>query len=381
MTIENETTTETPEDNVSETESTDAEVSETENEPSLEDTVTAIADRLASEKSETDPTTQKPVDEKKTTPEKTSAVRDANGKFLSPKKEKAELTIQNGGKYEAPARFPVELKETFNKMSADVQKETVDFWGKIEERFTKGSQDIARYRQRYGELEKVIGHYVPQWNLSGMSDVQAVAELCATQDLIMKDPIAGVFTLMAKTGITPQMLHDYQQSGGKGITPAQNGNAQKNIGLTREDVFSLMQEFQQGNQAATANQQAANEILELRKEISGDGRYLWPELWDDNQLSRVKPLVADFRKTQPNISWAEASKKAVQAIRYLDGKIGSPSPLDPRLNREQEIAKAKAASVSVRGRGGVNVPSAFSAKQGEKVEDSVRAAYQSLISN
>ena len=380
MTTENETNPETLEN----------EEVETVERESVEDTINEVVKELAGESSETETDQNLQGNQSKTVKQPSSKETSEAARVLANSKQKGKKRTVVQAKdinaanvkdeeesppaIEPPARFPVEKKEWFNRQPREVQEEAIKGWNEIESHTTKLWQELNRKGARYSQLEQVMNHYTPQWNLKGITDVQAMAELCAAQDLLIKDPEGGADLLLKRIGVTPEQL--IARRGQNGHVQQYQQQPQQNL-LTAEQVEEIIERKNRQSQEHYAVNSAASEIEQVRRETEADGRYKYPELWDAEYLQRVKPLVEVTRKTQPQVSWAEATKRAVHTLRIHEGKIGSPSSYDPRLSQEQEIAKAKAASVSIRGRGNPAIPSITQGKPGESVEDSVRAVFGS----
>lgn len=342
--------------------------------PSVEDTV---REAVQAARSDTD-AADKTEAEQNAAPEKPAEVQ--SDKTRKKGKKGAQSQQENADaveKYDPPVRWDVKAKEAFNQLPDVAKKQTLDFWNGIESHTTKLWQDLNRKQQRYTQLEQVINHYMPQWNLKNMTDVQAVAELCATQDLITKDPLRAMHILSTKTGVTPEMLHAYRQTGqAPQMQQHQQQQHQQQGPLSKEDIRNIFLETTQQQQSQQQLHAAVSEVEALRNETNSSGQYLFPELWDAAYLKRVEPLVEDIRRTQPQISWAEATKKALQTVRYLEGRLASsPSPGNPKLSREQELARVRNASLSVRGRGAVQNSNGYTPQKGERVEDTIRAVW------
>lgn len=281
-----------------------------------------------------------------------------------------------------PERWPVESKEEFHKLPPVAQKEVLSFWNGIESHTTKLWQDLNREVDQNREVNEIVAHYLPGWNVKGITKAQAIAELCAAQDYLIKSPIEGVARIMQKTGVTLEQLEDFASGGGARASQSQQGQVSSQ--LTADEVRRIIQESLQQQTAHGELESARAEVVAVRDELDSEGRYKYPELHDASYIERVKPLVEDIRRTQPGISWAEATKKGVNTLRILEGRApsinGSPSPSNPRLSRENEIASVRAASVSVRGRGGA-APKIAVAKPGESIEESLRTTIASLSQN
>lgn len=282
---------------------------------------------------------------------------------------------QNQERIEPPFRFPVEKKEWFNRQPREVQEEVSKAFHEQESHFTKTTQELAREKSRYSEVNQVVDSYLPKWGIAGLTPQAAVAELCATQDWIMRDAVAAYSHMLQKSGLTPEDLIEARD--GQGYAPQQQQRyaqpAPEILDLTNK-VNTLYSQLEQGrlNQQQQALSTAVGEVDLVRRETTADGTYLYPELWDQAQLQRVQPFVEDLRKTQPGISWSEATKRAIHTLRVLDGRIGSPSPTGQKLPN-QDINRLKSAAVSVTGRGNGLTPVTGLAQKGESVADSLRA--------
>lgn len=289
--------------------------------------------------------------------------------------------------FSPPQRWDVKAKEDFHQLPKLAQRQILDYWGGIERNTQHLWQDLNREKGRYTEANEVLDHYLPRWNLNNITPGQAIRELCAANDLINANPIHGISLLMQKTGVTLDHLSDFSQ--GRGGAPAQHQNGYTNSvqpqesRLTLEDIRREVVESLKAQQNQTAMRGDVEALEGFRNEVS-EGKYVYPELWDSgNQagnywnadyIERVKPLVVAARKAQPGMSITDATKRAIATLRHFDGpQNGSPSSSPQRLPNQNEIQRAKAASVSVRGRGNAIAPILTEAEGSEKIEDSLRA--------
>lgn len=291
----------------------------------------------------------------------------------------------------APQAWDLTAKEQFAKLPEVAKKETLAFWSRLDKHFTNGSQEIARAKQKFGGLETVEQTYQHHLDRHGIDFVSGTRALWATHQEIAQDRMAGLSKLLRQNGVTPEDLYRYQQG-----QPAQQQfqAQQQNPPLTQGEIDRIVQaklesSLQQREQLHAVHSDA-EQLEQLRNAVGPDGRHLYPELWDNQNfeanywnsttIERVKPLVEAARKTQPGLSIAEATKRAINTLRVLDGNaIGSPSPTGPRLPTNQnDIARARAASVSIRSRGNHEIPTQGRASAGESVEQSIARAIAEL---
>lgn len=295
----------------------------------------------------------------------------------------------------APQAWDLTAKEQFAKLPEVAKKEALAFWSRLDKHFTNGSQEIARAKQKFGGLETVEQTYQQHLDRHGIDFITGTRALWATHQEIAQDRLAGLTKLLRQNGVTPEDLYRYQQGQGQQAPQQQQFQGQQqNPPLTQADIDRIVQArlesgFQQREQQQAVHSDA-EQLEQLRNAVGPDGRHLYPELWDNQNfeanywnsstIERVKPLVEAARKTQPGLSIAEATKRAVNTLRLLDGSTnGSPSPTGPRLpTNTNEIARARAASVSIRSRGNHEIPTGGRASAGESVEQSIARAIAEL---
>lgn len=294
--------------------------------------------------------------------------------------------VKESEKLEPPTSWKVDKKEWFNKQPREVQEEVSRRWKEIEGHTTKVWQDLQREKTRHAEVNQVVDQYMPKLGMKGVSPGAAVRQLFAAHEYLMRSPVEALGDLVTDLNVDVGQLAEYLQSGK--VQPKQNGS-QQNQGLTITPE-TLQTQIQQGVQStlqaqiAQQQQQAgAQQILAVKNQVDANGSYLYPELHDDNYLmTRVKPLVESLGKSQPTLPVSEMVKRAVHTLRVMDGKAnGTPSPNGQRLqtNNSNDIAKARAASVSVKGRGKPGIPNiSTQPRPGESVRETIERAYSSL---
>lgn len=274
---------------------------------------------------------------------------------------------------EAPHAWNIQEKQWFARQPKEAQQAILRRESERDAHFTRKTQELAAEKARYSEVNSLLDHYVPRWGLNGITPAQAASELFAMQDLLATDPLQGLTKIMRINNIDVSQLAQYQQSGGQ---VAQAPQQPQQAPLTMDQILATLEarQRQQAEQAYVS--QAQSEVEQMALEMGQNGQPLWPELANPMQVERVKPLVKDLvERTQPGISIVEATKRAIFTLRALDGtQNGSAAPItSPRLPTQQnELARARAASVSVRGRGVAAVPNNYQPKPNERVEDTIR---------
>lgn len=326
-------------------------------------------------------------------PEDRNAITEAAKTLASSKKKGPKRTVEAealdvGAKGKAKEEhiapsddWDLKIKEEFNGLpSAAIKQRTLDFYNGMKANATKALQELSREKTRHSEVNEIVDYYLPRWGMEGRSAGQVARELFAAQEVILRDPEFAIATLIKKNNANYDKINAYLEGHSPAATPAANvfQAAPQNQGLTREEIIATYRELREQEQQQGTISVAQAEVRALKHQTSADGRtYLYPELHSEDDIERLKPLVDNIRKTQPGISWSDATIRAIQADRYALGRIqSSPSPGITRLPKQQEIQRARQASVSIRGRGNPATPSLSVAEPGESIEDSLRAVWQ-----
>lgn len=382
---------------------------------SVEDSARAVIEELGGISVDGDEPTEPEGEEKHTIAPSEAArilarskggAKKGKGEQAKAKAEKRELSISpkeqpgaNQEKVEPPQRLSVADKEWFLKQPIEAQRGLRQAYDNLEGHFTKRLQDVQREAEEVREVRDVIKQYRSIWHGRGISEGQAIRELAATGEAIRTKPDETIANLVKVTGVPLERIA--QLLGGQAPHQGQaqyQQPAQPQSLLTRDDVLRILQEREHQSSFQTETQRATQEYEQVRNELTPDGRYLYPELWDPNAhgywsaayLARVQPLVESLQKTHPGLAHGEKLKRAIHTLRMLDGHQvppaqttnGSPSLQSSRLpNREQEIATARNAAVSVRSRGNGLIPAVTQADKPESVEESARATLAAFRSS
>lgn len=358
---------------------------------SMEDSMQAVLDEIESGRSADEAEADEQVPGGEGEKAKALQPRDEQGKFKKERKgkkivEAAELQPEPGSvaareaaqALEPPSRWSVEGKEWFKTLSPEAQREHLASVQQIERHATKVFQDANREKAKHESINSILEHYAGKWHEDGLTIPGALAELAATRENLKTNPVETLSRIMELRGVTPEQIAQHRNGGGVS-RPTQA--PQQNL-LTVDHIPVLLNQFQQQLRNSQAQEQNYSEFQAVLNETGPDGRYAFPELWNPDYLSRVRPLVDDLRKTQPGLGFGPALKRIVSVLRGIDGgqANGSPSPNGQRLSREQEIARVKAANGSVRGRGNALTTTQALPRPNESLEDSFAAIRAELNS-
>ena len=359
---------------------------------SIDDSIAAAFEEVDAKAVEAKPEEEKPEVNPVTEAARTLANSKRKGK--GPKQVIEAQGLDVPGKpqkqtIDPPDDWDVKLKEQFNGLDPVTKQRSREFWDGMKGNATKAMQEIhrtkdevVREKQRYSEVNEVVDHYLPRWNMQGHSAGQVAREMFAAQEVLMRDPALAIATLIKNMRVDYDAINSHLDGSAPNTFSAPQNIPQQQApqGLTEERIVEILEERERQRQISTEVTSAQSEIAALKNQTSHDGRtYLYPELHSQDDIERLKPLVDNIRKTQPGISWTNAAILAIQKDRY-NPSLGSPSSNVSRLPNQQEIQRARAASVSVRGRGNAVIPNGALPKE-ESVEESLNAIFRNNGSN
>lgn len=265
-------------------------------------------------------------------------------------------------------KLPKEAKSEISRASKEYQAHTTKLW-----------QELNRGVEEYGELKQVVDHYIPKWNVRGLTAPQAIAQLAAANDLILQNPVHGISMLLRSSGVSVEQISDYLKNGGT-QTPSQQQPQNSGLNSEIQELYNWKRNLEQQEEERAVSA-IVREVSSVRDELDQSGRYRYPKLHDPQFLQRVQRLVSALKETDPQVSWADATRRAYGS---LEGNQGSPSLQKPRLSQaatSEQIARARQASVAARTRGGSGSLSGIDdapIKGRETPEESVRLVLRSL---
>lgn len=281
-----------------------------------------------------------------------------------------------------PQRLSAEGKEWFLKLPKQGQKEYANAITHLEGLATKTLQEARKAEGESKEVVDAIKPYITQWGLRGVTPAQAIRQLAAANQNLVEKREEGIVELCRVMKIDPKLI--VAKLEGKkvdnGASDPRYDQLTKELEehkLWRQRIESQQQEAQQQSIQQSA-QGIAKEIDSVRNELNAQGKLKYPKLHDAQYLAQIEPLIFNLWQTHGgNLSWADATRRTVHAV---EGTSPSPSPQDPRLSRtnKDDVQRAKAASVSVRGRGASPLLSLASKDIPRKAEDTVRMVLEQL---
>lgn len=257
-----------------------------------------------------------------------------------------------------PARLKAHEKEIFNTLPKGLKKAWSRSVRELESTTTKANQEIAEKGRFYASIEEAISPYRDSWRERNLSDAQAIGALALAhkklsnpetkeQAYIALGHDIGLGHLVAKKAGEPTSQsediasHPYVKSLEEKINQLQS---------RVEPVITNIEGQRQAEFSKTVEQEVS-EMETLRNETNQSGKYLYPELHDDEFLERTKPLVSVYARVLPHLSAAERLKKAWSELtgNPISGSSGVTNQTRlPASNNQPN--RAISAAVSVRGK-------------------------------
>lgn len=147
---------------------------------------------------------------------------------------------------QAPQNWPAEEKKFFQALPPTLQHAYMNRARSLMADYTKKTQEVARVRQNYAELDRVIGPRVQAWAVGGMSPSMAVTQLLALSDFATQKPL--------------EFIQYFAQERGIDLTKALPGQGQQGeTGYVDPQIRELRGQLEalkrQNEQATTAQQQ------------------------------------------------------------------------------------------------------------------------------
>lgn len=302
----------------------------------------------------------------------TSQVRGDNGQFVPKTEAPAKVngsenkgaTAQAGSEAETtavrnlPASWSPDQKEAWSTFSPAIQdyilKREKEYSTGIQERSEKLKTFEEKARDR-SELDRVLTPYREKWALNGISDHQQIQRLLAAQDLLNRDPAAGLRYLAQSFGLNPAQL----------ATAAQNQPTGQLDNALAKQVADLSRRLEAREKSEAEAQKQAEQEAAATIQTEIDAFKADPA---NKHFDAVKDDMKLLLGNGRAVSLQDAYEKAVRLDptlhqQFLDEQIearakaasGQGTP-DVKAQAEAErakeaakVAKAKSAMISVRG--------------------------------
>lgn len=271
-------------------------------------------------------------------------------------------------KIDPPATWTVEGKEWFNRQPPEIKREFAKRAGDMERQFHKISGEIAEKRKHYGEVDEIIAPVKEQWAMRGLTPASAIRSFVAAQQLLDRDPVAGLMTMARSYGLTFSQLAEAEAGGQRGYQPQQNAENPHLLQLeTRLNQLEAEKQAAFEAQRQQTTQRILSELHTVRDETDAYGRYVRPELHDADFQQRMVPVVRGLAQSSPQ---ANPRDLVLQAYVALSGNA------TPRVQPPPKQQPDRRAALSVRS--STATPKPHNPEVPESAEDTVRLVMKEL---
>ena len=349
---------------------------------SVEDSVRKAISNLKAETGEGDSSQQ----EAKTGGNSTAKPEGQDQSNLAPKRgrPKKEVVPDLGDPYlEPPVRLRPERKEAFKKLPNDVKRDVVELFKEQESHFSRTQGELAKAERESRHIIEAVRPYytsIPELAQKGITESALVTTLIGTHQALM-NPKTSKTKLSEIAQSLGHSIKFVDESGDEQVVT--NGHAD----IESHPQFRALQErlnqVQSYVSKQTESEAAVSEISkieEAQNEKDVSGNLAWPELRSKAFVDAKRSSVAELRRIDPSLSYAEALK--MEALRHRV-RNGNPPQLSPTKPRQENNNNQRAVLAATTVRGGIT-PSTVGgatngrAKPGESYEDSVRAALEKI---
>lgn len=216
---------------------------------------------------------------------------------------------------EAPARFNEAEKEAFRTLPRQAQEAVSRIEKASRQYLTSETEKVARTRQRYEALDRVLSPYEGYLVQQRMTPDQFINGMIQTQLLLDRDPIGGLRALAARLQVDPRQLIGEQAPASGGIAPdpyllqmQQELAGVKGL-LTQQQQERQNRQYEQQYNASVAWRQERDEGGRmLRPFLEMDavtGQAVYPD-FQDRMLTELEVLISK----NPNLSERDLLQQA-----------------------------------------------------------------------
>lgn len=252
-----------------------------------------------------------------------------------------ETKTEPSEEIKAPAAWELEDKEWFNGLDPRAKEPHLKRAKAMDRHFHTKNQELAETKRSYSDIDQAVQPYETEWNSRGIGRAQAIQALAAANKRLETDPRGALIELMSNHGLTVQDL----QEGAASEQPSmpQMTPQMQQILERQQALEAKLSQQEQADQVAK-QQAELSEIYAVRDETDASGRYLRPEMHDDNFARSLMTVYNSLKATAEGKSHKEIASQAYTA---LTGKVvGAPSKA--QANPTQKI-NAQRAALSVPG--------------------------------
>lgn len=253
-----------------------------------------------------------------------------------------------------PQNWPAEEKKFFGALPPTLQHAYMNRARSLMADYTKKTQEIARVRQNYAELDRLIQPRAQAWAVAGMSPSMAVTQLLALSDFASAKPLEFIQYFAEQRGIDLSKAIGNAQQGQGGYVDPQIRALQEQLATVKRESDQVRQEQTRRLEAAKAErqqqatEQLARQIEQFATATDAKGRLVNP------YFNEVMDEVTKLLTSGVASGLDEAYKMAVRVNPAVHAKMlaRSRSLENVKARARAEAARRAAGSVAPNGSGG-----------------------------
>lgn len=244
-----------------------------------------------------------------------------------------------------PASWKAEGKEWFLRQPVEVKRELARRASDLDKEIARVGHEKVRIQKEYADIEEVFQTYQSEWGKFGLTRSEAIKYL-ANADMRLRYDLENSLEELARGAGTSLEEIVAKRLGGQAPSNAVSNHQNSTLMNLQKKIELLESERHQELQSKydAARNHGISEFENFRNERDSQGRFLRPELHDEQFAPIFEPIVQGIRSAFPGATPREVLTKAYTAV---TGKTNF-QPRVPPINT-QHIQNAKRAALSVPG--------------------------------
>jgi hypothetical protein len=270
---------------------------------------------------------------------------------------------------EPPAEMSAEQRTAFKALPVEAQRQLAERYADVRRTLTQKTEEIAKERTKYSELESAFEPYREQLALQGTTPAAAASRLLAAQNVLTRNPVEGLKWLSQSLGVDLRSLVPPPEKDEEYLSP--------DVKALKDEIRELRGQIQQQHVGQQNAQQAeAQRILtEFRSAKDDKGEPKHPHA-DHPEVKAVMGSLIGRGKTLE-----QAYAEAVYVLPEVRSRIAEEAAKAARAEverkaeeaRKTKLSAARTASQTIRSRGVADEKPASGS-----IEDDLRAAMREV---
>lgn len=289
---------------------------------------------------------------------KSEKVRDEKGRYSKadrnreaanvPAGEAQVSALENDASIPPPISWTGDKKELFKQLPRPLQEEVARREVERERAFTQRSEELARYRRTYQDIDEAFEPHRQELDIAGVSPGQVVRQLLGMQKWMQQEPKAAINHILASYNLTPADLAEQAQNAPQ-VDPR--------IHSLQEELEQLKGYIstQQEREAYQSRASVDNEIHSFANEMDTEGNLIRP--YFNDVYHEMLPIAQALKAANPDASHREildaAYDRAIYSHPDVRMKVIGRATQETQAKRindaKAQAQKARVAGSSVKG--------------------------------